>query len=169
MRDRNNGTGGNLGINGSGLGERLYALQDANWNVVALGQHQRRGARAVLVHGLWDGDGLEPRFLGRTRGSTNFHWTTLFAARDVDTATGLYYNNARWYNPSLGVFVTTDPVAADPNTYRYAGNNPVTATDPSGMYIGPHLAWDDDPVTWPPPGSKRSRRCSSRPFQIYHG
>ena len=43
LRDSNNGTGGNLGINGSGLGLRLYALQDANWNVVAVGR--RRAAR----------------------------------------------------------------------------------------------------------------------------
>ena len=35
LRDSNSG-GGNLGITGSGLGLRLYALQDANWNVVAL-------------------------------------------------------------------------------------------------------------------------------------
>ena len=61
---------------------------------------------------------------------------------DVDTATGLYYNNARWYNPSLGVFATTDPAAADPNTYRYAGNNPVTVTDPSGQEIPRNYVWD---------------------------
>ena len=54
LRDSNNGTGGNLGITGSGLGLRLYALQDANWNIVALVDAERRGARAVLVHGIWN-------------------------------------------------------------------------------------------------------------------
>ena len=36
LRDRATGGSGNLGESGSGLNERLYALQDANWNVVAL-------------------------------------------------------------------------------------------------------------------------------------
>ena len=54
LRDSNNGTGGNLGVTGSGLGLRLYALQDANWNVVALVRYQRRGSGAVLVHGLME-------------------------------------------------------------------------------------------------------------------
>ena len=72
------------------------------------GQQQRRGPGAVLVHGFWNGDGLEPEFSSPYSG-TNLYWTRLFAALDVDPATGLYYNNARWYNPSLGVFLTTDP------------------------------------------------------------
>ena len=64
LRDSNNGGGGNLGISGSGLGLRLYALQDANWNVIALVSTQRRGAGAVLVHRVRNGDGAEPQFLG---------------------------------------------------------------------------------------------------------
>jgi len=87
--------------------------------------------------------GLNPNFTAYS-GSTNFQWTTLFAGRDVDASTGLYYNNARWYNPSLGVFVATDPVAADPNTYRYAANNPVTRTDPTGEYPAHGWYWDPD-------------------------
>jgi hypothetical protein len=38
LRDRDS-TGlatGNYGISGSGLDERLYVLQDANWNTIAL-------------------------------------------------------------------------------------------------------------------------------------
>ena len=72
---------------------------------------------------------------------TNLNWTALFAAMNVDPATGLYYANARWYNPSLGVFATKTGFA-DPNTYRYAGNNPVTATDPSGEVIPRNYVWD---------------------------
>jgi hypothetical protein len=37
------------------------------------------------------------------------------------------------YDPTAGRFISRDPVAADTNLYRYAGNNPVTATDPSGL------------------------------------
>jgi len=36
LRDRTSSGGADFGKNGSGLGERLFALQDANWNVLAL-------------------------------------------------------------------------------------------------------------------------------------
>ena len=36
LRDRATGGSGDLGINDSGLNERLYVIQDANWNVVAI-------------------------------------------------------------------------------------------------------------------------------------
>ena len=141
LRDSNNGTGGNLGISGSGLGLRLYSLQDSNWNVIALVSSSGAVQERFSYTAFGTATALNPNF-STYSGPTNFHWTTLFAGREVDTATGLYYNNARWYNPSLGVFVTTDPALADPNTYRYAGNNPVTATDPSGKMIFIPWVWD---------------------------
>ena len=143
LRDRDNGTGGSLGKSGSGLGERLYALQDANWNVVAIVNSSGIVQERFSYTAYGTATALNANFTSYS-GSTNFHWTTLFAGRDVDAATRLYYNNARWYNPSLGEFTTTDPLAADRNTYRYAGNNPVVLTDPSGLYISPELypTWD---------------------------
>ena len=36
------------------LDERLYAMQDANWNVTAFSQHQRHRAGAVCVYAVWD-------------------------------------------------------------------------------------------------------------------
>ena len=69
------------------------------------------------------------------------HNTILFAGQNLDTATGLYYDHARWYNPGSGVsqggtFLTRDPMgyaAGDANLYRYCGNNPVSPTDPTGL------------------------------------
>lgn len=40
------------------------------------------------------------------------------------------------YDPSLGRWLTEDPIgfdAGDPNFYRYVGNNPVRFVDPSGL------------------------------------
>ena len=40
------------------------------------------------------------------------------------------------YDPRIGRWVSEDPIgfaAADPNLYRYVRNNPVNATDPSGL------------------------------------
>lgn len=58
-----------------------------------------------------------------------------FAGRRYDASTGLYYNRARYYDPGLARFISRDPLglAAGLNPFVYAGNDPVNATDPSGM------------------------------------
>jgi RHS repeat-associated protein len=56
-----------------------------------------------------------------------------------DASTGLYYLRARMYDPTTGRFLSRDPlagVAAAPptlNRFAYAGNNPVSSVDPSGL------------------------------------
>jgi RHS repeat-associated protein len=59
-----------------------------------------------------------------------------FAAREYDSATGLYFNRARYYDPATGRFISQDPMsfaAGDTDLYRYVGNGPTNATDPSGL------------------------------------
>lgn len=59
-----------------------------------------------------------------------------FTGREYDEDTGLYYYRARYYDPELGRFISPDPIgfeAEDSNLYRYVGNAPVNATDPSGL------------------------------------
>ena len=57
-----------------------------------------------------------------------------------DHSTGLYYLNARYYNPEDGRFVTEDTYrgeTAKPETghlYAYCANNPVNYVDPSGHF-----------------------------------
>lgn len=48
---------------------------------------------------------------------------------------GLYYYKARFYSPTLGRFLQTDPIgtADDLNLYAYVGNNPLNFSDPSGL------------------------------------
>ena len=62
-------------------------------------------------------------------------------AREFHTASahGLYYLRARFYDPTLGRFLTRDPLqgsAFEPqsiNPYAYAANNPVNRTDATGL------------------------------------
>ena len=56
-----------------------------------------------------------------------------YAGKAFDRATGLQNNLNRWYDPSVGTWLSEDPAAADENLYRYAGNGPTDGTDPSGL------------------------------------
>ncbi|WP_406387748.1 RHS repeat-associated core domain-containing protein [Streptomyces sp. NBC_00211] len=63
-----------------------------------------------------------------------------YLGQPTDTATGLSLLGARNYDPVIGRFLTCDPVfeAGDPNQmggYAYAGNDPINASDPSGLSI----------------------------------
>ncbi len=58
-----------------------------------------------------------------------------FTGREWDPALGEYDYRRRPYDPGSGRFTAEDPLAADPaNPYRYAGNSPTNATDPSGLW-----------------------------------
>ena len=48
-----------------------------------------------------------------------------------DSATGLTKLGIRYYDPALGRFTQPDPTGQDPH-YTYAGNSPISFTDPSG-------------------------------------
>ena len=57
-----------------------------------------------------------------------------------DAAVGLVYLRARWYAPGVGRFTQPDPWEGDRwqpvslQPYPYASDNPVSRTDPSGLY-----------------------------------
>ncbi|WP_457097720.1 RHS repeat domain-containing protein [Lysobacter sp. P5_B9] len=59
----------------------------------------------------------------------------------MDGATGLSYMQQRYYDPTIGKFLSADPVAVRPigdnfNRYWYANNNPYKFTDPDGRESG---------------------------------
>ncbi|WP_156160617.1 RHS repeat-associated core domain-containing protein [Demequina soli] len=86
---------------------------------------------------------------GSTRGSSNLlqsrGWLgqvedTTNPASSTGTSTGLTYLNARYYDPTLGRFISPDPILipGDPRTldpYMYAGNNPIAYVDPTGLRL----------------------------------
>jgi len=63
-----------------------------------------------------------------------------FTGRRLDSETGLYYYRARHYSTEMGRFLSHDPIGIwgdggnFGNGYAYAGNNPLTYTDPSGEW-----------------------------------
>jgi uncharacterized protein RhaS with RHS repeats len=40
----------------------------------------------------------------------------------------------RYYDPSVGRFISQDPAQDESNWYAYCGNNPLVATDPTGLF-----------------------------------
>jgi RHS repeat-associated protein len=61
----------------------------------------------------------------------------LFTSREFDAETGLYYNRARYFDPTTGRWTTEDPMGfapGDPNLYRYVFNSSTMLVDPSGYW-----------------------------------
>ena len=67
-----------------------------------------------------------------------FQVSRRFTGQVFDAESGLYYYNARYYDPELGRFIQPDDIIPDfgnpqsYNRYSYCRNNPWTCTDPSG-------------------------------------
>ena len=70
----------------------------------------------------------------------NSIWNTpyLFNAKEFDEETGLYYYGARYYDPRLSLWISTDPLQEKYphiNSYCYTANNPILFVDPDGKAI----------------------------------
>ncbi|TAF58198.1 MAG: DUF4114 domain-containing protein [Oscillatoriales cyanobacterium] len=79
---------------------------------------------------------------GQVVAQTNFAVDSryLFTGREFDEETGDYFYRARYYDGFSGRFIGEDPIsfaAGDKNLYRYVGNSPVNATDPTGLQLSP--------------------------------
>lgn len=72
---------------------------------------------------------------GKTRGTTNQLPTDReFLGQTQDDTTNLNYLTNRYYDPNSLHFTTVDPLVTKTHeAYGYAGNNPITLSDPSGL------------------------------------
>lgn len=85
-----------------------------------------------------------------------------FTGREWDSETGLYYYRARYYDASLGRFISADPAGFvdGPNVYSYVLNAPALNVDPSGRQSrGALTAFGETGGLYPqqlprPPGAK---------------
>ncbi|HEY8636388.1 MAG TPA: RHS repeat-associated core domain-containing protein [Candidatus Limnocylindrales bacterium] len=88
-----------------------------------------------------------------------------FAGGLADPSTGLVHFGARDYDPTTGRWTGADPIGfagGDPNLYRYAGEDPIDQSDPSGLQCHTHLG-EQVPCNLPPPTSKPPTATPSAP------
>jgi RHS repeat-associated protein len=101
LRDRDPATTGVLT-------ERLYALQDPNWNVTASATPAGVVQERYVYTAFGASSLLSPSFTPLFTSSTD--WDTLYAGSRFDTDTSLYWLRNRAYHSALGRFIQRDPL-----------------------------------------------------------
>jgi RHS repeat-associated protein len=129
--------------NGS-LTERLYAIQDANWNVTAISD----AGGAIYERYRYSSYGiptfLDSSFTPKLFGG-NCEWDTLYCSYRWDVHSGLYYVRYRYLSPLLASWMTRDPFPPRTGTgttltrmdgtslYAVARTSPLNRVDPLGL------------------------------------
>ena len=121
------GAGGLVMIQDSG--HTYMPAFDGNGNVAALVDASNNGAIAATYEYSPFGELLQKS--GAYAISNPIRWSSKWA----DDETGLVYYGLRYYNPSIGRFISQDPIgeAGGLNLYGFCGNDGVNGTDYLGM------------------------------------
>ena len=117
------------------LSERLYPLQDANWNTIAIvstsGTVQERYRYSAYGMPTFMNSSFMPIAL-----DGSYQWETLYAAYRWNRESGIYFVRRRDLNSTLGAWLTRDPIgyaATSPNLYDYGDSSPASIIDPLGL------------------------------------
>ena len=116
-------------------GTRLYAMQDRQYKTLAIADasgavQERYGYTPYGVASIYAANYIP-------RSASSYAWTCLYTGREFDPETGLYYFRNRYYDASLGRFVSRDPIGYEGspwNLYQYVGSRALSHEDPSGLY-----------------------------------
>jgi RHS repeat-associated protein len=115
-----------------------------------LGDHIGSSSVTTDANGVKTASALYKAF-GETRFSAgNLGTDYKFTGQREEASLGLYFFNARWFDPSLGRFVSPDSIVPTSpqgtqawDRYAFVNNNPVRYNDPTG-----HWATGDEPTRY---------------------
>ncbi|MET7339552.1 RHS repeat-associated core domain-containing protein [Nonomuraea sp. NPDC005650] len=124
----------------SAIDDGLVAMRDTSgvtW--ILAGMH---GSTQLAVNDT-TGTVSRERYLpfGQRRGGDDLPFTDRgFLGKTEDASTGLTYLGARYYDPAIAKFISTDPeldlrTPEWANPYSYAANNPIDQSDPDGRRV----------------------------------
>src|SRR6185437_6682304 len=112
--------------------QRLYAVQDANFDLTAICDTSANvkerylfdpyGNRTIM-HASWT-----------IISSSAYAWSIGHQGLMHDTESGLIYNRNRMIHPFIGGFIVRDPIfySDGTNLYEYTHSSPIILTDPTG-------------------------------------
>ena len=115
--------------------ERLYALQDALFNVVALTSNTGAVQERFAYQPYGQSESLDPDFSTYT--GTDLNWEYRFTGRELDFESGLQINRNRYLHLQLGRWITRDPIGylfKDVSLSAYVRNSPTRRQDASGLF-----------------------------------
>ncbi|MEU8109108.1 polymorphic toxin-type HINT domain-containing protein [Nonomuraea muscovyensis] len=119
----------------------LVALRETGGGVTWLlaGQHGSTQLAISDTTGTVSRERYQP--FGKRRGGDDLPFTDRgFLGKTEDASTDLTYLGARYYDPTIAKFISTDPeldlrTPEWANAYSYAANNPIDQSDPDGRRV----------------------------------
>jgi RHS repeat-associated protein len=122
-----NGTNGQALADDGGSGNVTWMLADQEGSV----RDVINNSGTDVDHIVYDAYG---NILSQTSSANQPRFA--FGGMQLDTATGLYYDSARYYDSSTGQFISQDPsgfAGGNTNLQGYVNNDPVNLIDPTGL------------------------------------
>jgi len=116
--------------------ERLYALQDALFNVVALTSNTGAVQERFAYQPYGQSESLDPDFSTYT--GTDLNWEYRFTGRELDFESGLQINRNRYLHLQLGRWITRDELEYIGGSNLYVANDVLNGTDSHGRVVIRH-------------------------------
>ncbi len=125
-------------------GDTLWALADHLGSIRDIvDRDDSTGVSSVVNHRRYNSFGEQ---ISESNPSVDLDFG--FTGKLRNETTGLQNNLNRWYDPTIAKWISEDPIGfagGDPNLYRYVGNGPLDARDPSGLVITGGLGQPETP------------------------
>lgn len=113
------------------MSDRVKTLTDTTYpyagnDLISTNNNGTPGTRTVVASYDYDAFG------NGTTAANDYYNPLRYCGEYLDEETGLIYLRARYYDPSIGRFVSEDPIKDGTNWYVYCNDNPIRYVDRGG-------------------------------------